>query len=195
MIMQEFEGRFPPTARELRRLPGVGPYTARALLAFAFEQDAAVVDTNVARVLARVAGRRLTPGEVQAAADAALPAGQAWAWNQAMLDVGAARCRPMAPRCPSCPLAPGCAWHASGRADPDPALGSAGVSVGQSRFDGSDRQGRGRLVAALRQGPVAAARVPAVMGWPDDADRALRVAATVVVDGLAVQDGGCYRPP
>ena len=103
MVMQEFGGRFPTTASELRRLPGVGPYTVRALLAFAFEDDAAVVDTNVARVLARVADRRLTLREVQAAADAALPAGEAWAWNQAMLDIGAALCRPVAPRCAACP--------------------------------------------------------------------------------------------
>ena len=189
------DGRFPPTASELRRLPGVGPYTVRALLAFAFEDDAAVVDTNVARVLARVADRRLTLREVQAAADAALPAGEAWAWNQAMLDIGAALCRPVAPRCTACPLAAGCAWRARGCRRPDPALGSAGVSGGQSRFDGSDRQGRGRLVAALRHGPVPAARVPTVMGWPDDAERAVRVAATLVVDGLAVVDGGRYRLP
>ena len=195
MVMQEGGGRFPETARELRRLPGVGPYTVRALLAFAFEADAAVVDTNVARVLARVAGRRLTLGEVQAAADAALPVGESWAWNQAMLDIGAALCRPVAPQCTACPLAAGCAWRAGGCADPDPALGSAGVSGGQSRFDGSDRQGRGRLVAALRHGPVPAARVPTVMGWPDDTERAVRVAATLVVDGLAVVDGGRYRLP
>ena len=195
MVMQEFDGRFPPTARELQQLPGVGPYTVRALLAFAFEDDAAVVDTNVARVLARVADRRLTPREVQAAADAALPAGEAWAWNQAMLDIGAALCRPLAPRCTACPLETACGWRAGGCADPDPALGSAGVSGGQSRFDGSDRQGRGRLVAALRHGPVPAARLPTVMGWPDDAHRAVRVAATLVVDGLAVVDGGRYRLP
>ena len=60
MIDTDLEGRFPDTLDGLRALPGVGPYTARAVLAFAFESDAAVVDTNVARVLARVAGGRLT---------------------------------------------------------------------------------------------------------------------------------------
>ena len=69
------------------------------------------------------------------------------------------------------------------------------MSGGQSRFDGSDRQGRGRLVAALRHGPVSVARVPTVMGWPDDAERAVRVAATLVVDGLAVVEGESYRLP
>ena len=62
-------GGFPTTLDGLLALPGVGPYTARAVLAFAFEADVAVVDTNIARVLARLHGRRLTPKQVQAAAD------------------------------------------------------------------------------------------------------------------------------
>jgi A/G-specific adenine glycosylase len=83
-----------------------------------------------------------------------------------------------------------------GRPDPDPAVGSAGVSGGQSRFEGSDRQGRGRLVDALRLAPVRRAEVPTVMGWPADAARAERVAATLVRDGLAVADNrGTYRLP
>ena len=64
----------PTRSEELRALPGVGPYTARAVLAFAFERDVAVVDTNIARVLARVAGERLTLRRVQAAGDALVPA-------------------------------------------------------------------------------------------------------------------------
>ena len=71
------------------------------------------------------------------------------------------------------------------------------MSGGQSRFDGSDRQGRGRLVTALRAGPVTAQRLAAVMGWPTDEERARRVAAGLVVDGLARCDGGdgSYRLP
>jgi A/G-specific adenine glycosylase len=67
------------------------------------------------------------------------------------------------------------------------------VSGGQSRFDGSDRQGRGRLVEALRAADVAAADVPAAMGWPHDAARAARVAATLVADGLIQQTEGRYH--
>ncbi|MEY2583375.1 MAG: A/G-specific adenine glycosylase, partial [Ilumatobacteraceae bacterium] len=62
-------GAFPCTLADLLQLPGVGQYTARAVLVFAFEQDAAVVDTNIARVLARVAGARLTARQAQEAAD------------------------------------------------------------------------------------------------------------------------------
>ncbi len=145
----------------------------------------AVVDTNVARVLARQAGRPLRPAEVQQAADALVPVGQGWAWNQAMLDLGAGVCRARGPQCGGCPVAASCAWR--GGPGPDPAVGSAGVSGGQSRFEGSDRQGRGRLVDALRRGPVA--DLAAAAGWPDDPARAARVADTLVADGLAVLDG------
>lgn len=96
-------GGFPTTLDGLLALPGWGS-TRHAVLAFAFEADAAVVDTNIARVHARVAGRRLTSGEVQRAADAALPRGQAWAWNQCLMDLGATVCRPQAPQCAECPL-------------------------------------------------------------------------------------------
>jgi len=182
------EHGFPDTLAGLLTLPGVGPYTARAVLAYAYEADAAVVDTNVARVLARFGGRRLTAKEAQAAADALAPTGEAWAWNQAIMDLGAQRCRPRTPRCDGCPLAPWCRWRCDGFPAPDPAVGSAHVSGGQSPFDGSDRQGRGRLVSALREAPVAPAALATVMGWPADPERAERVAATLVVDGLAVRD-------
>ncbi|MET0825453.1 MAG: A/G-specific adenine glycosylase, partial [Acidimicrobiales bacterium] len=152
VVVDEHDGRLPMDLPALVALPGIGPYTARAVLAFAGERDVAVVDTNVARVLARQAGRPLRLVEVQADADALVPSGQGWAWNQAMLDLGATVCRARAPDCGRCPIATSCAWR--GGAEPDPAVGSAGVSGRQSRFEGSDRQGRGRLVDALRHGPV-----------------------------------------
>src|SRR5690606_19747528 len=101
---------FPRDLDGLLALPGVGPYTARAILAFAFEADAAVVDTNIARVYARLAGRRLTAREVQATADSALPTGEAWTWNQCLMDLGATICRPAAPDCDGCPARRHCAW-------------------------------------------------------------------------------------
>jgi A/G-specific adenine glycosylase len=193
VVVERHAGQLPATLPELLDLPGIGPYTARAVLAFAFEHDAAVVDTNTARVLARWEGRRLTAREAQAAADAALPPGRAWAWNQAMLDLGAGVCTRRSPRCSSCPVERHCRWAAAGRPEPDPADGSAGVSGGQSRFEGSDRQGRGRLVEALRAREVPMAELATVMGWPDDEDRATRVAATLLRDGLASRDERAYR--
>ena len=188
-VVAQHGGHLPDDLAALQALPGIGPYTARAVLAFAFDSDeVGVLDTNAARVLARWAGRPMKRAEAQAMADAAVAPAAGWAWNQAMLDLGATRCRPRSPGCNECPVAAWCAWHIAGCPEPDPAVGSAGVSTGQSVFDGSDRQGRGRLVDALRSGPVPAADLPAVMGWPTDAERSTRVAATVVADGLARVD-------
>jgi len=196
VVVDRHGGALPSSLRELLALPGVGPYTARAVLAFAFEADVGVVDVNAARVHARLAGRPLRAREVQHRADAAVPPGRGWAWNQAVLDLGATVCRARQPACEACPLARWCAWRAArarSAAAPDPAEATSGVSRPQSRFDGSDRQGRGRLVAALRSAPVPVSRLAATMGWPDDEARARRVAATVVADRLAVLDGDLYR--
>ncbi|HCV34380.1 MAG TPA: A/G-specific adenine glycosylase, partial [Acidimicrobiaceae bacterium] len=73
MVVERHGGVVPFDLRSLLALPGVGPYTARAVLAFAHEADVAVVDTNVARVLARWMGRRLTSSEVQRLADSSVP--------------------------------------------------------------------------------------------------------------------------
>ncbi len=195
-VVARHGGQLPSTLPELLALPGVGPYTARAVLAFAWEQPAAVVDTNVARVLARaVAGHRLAPIAAQATADSLVPAQRSWAWNQAMLDLGARHCRSR-PSCSGCPLRTGlCAWSGAGAPDPDPARGSAGVSGRQPPFIGSDRQGRGRLVRALQTGPVALVELAEAAGWPGQTDRAARVAASLVADGLAVEAAGWLQLP
>jgi len=192
VITEQHAGRVPDSLTALRALPGVGAYTARAVLVFALEQDHGVVDTNAARVLARAfAGAALRPAAVQRLADALVPAGGAWAHNQAILDLGAMVCVARAPRCDQCPLAAGCAWRSAGLEAPDPATNSAGTSRPQSAFEGSDRQGRGRLLARLRTEDIDAASLAAAAGWPDEPARARRVAQTLVADGLAVWDGAC----
>jgi A/G-specific adenine glycosylase len=190
-------GTVPPSLEALLALPGVGPYTARAVLAFAFERDVAVVDTNAARVLARaVAGRSLGRVEVQRLADVLVPVGAGWGHNQAMLDLGAQHCSMRRPSCPLCPVAGVCAWAAAGHPEPDPAVGSAGTSGRQSAFAGSDRQGRGRLIAAVRLGPVSSGDLATVMGWPDEPDRAARVTRDLVGEGLVARrrDGAVELP-
>jgi A/G-specific adenine glycosylase len=196
-IVTDHGGHLPADLVGLLALPGIGPYTARAVLAFAFEAPVGVLDTNAARVLARgAAGRSLRPAEAQRLADALVPVGRSWAYNQAVLDLGATVCTARRPACGSCPLEPRCAWVRSGRSAADPARGSAGAPTRQTAFAGSDRQGRGRLVAALVVGPVAGVDVARVAGWPDDEDRARRVAMTLVADGLAAPDdlGGLRLP-
>jgi A/G-specific adenine glycosylase len=184
-------GSFPDDLEGLLALPGVGPYTARALLAFAFEHDAAVVDTNVARVYARVLGRTMRAREVQMIADAAAPRGEAWAWNQTIIELGAVLCRPSSPACGECPVSSRCAWR--GGPLPDPAVGSAGVSGRQARFDGSDRQARGALLRAAGRGPITVDRLAEACARP--ADDAQRLADALVGDGLLALDAGAYRLP
>jgi A/G-specific adenine glycosylase len=194
-IVEGHGGQLPRELGPLLALPGVGPYTARAVLAFAFEEDVGVLDTNAARVLARVGGQSLGPRRAQDAADAAVPRGRGWSWNQAMLDLGATVCVARSPRCGECPIRPMCAWAVAGHPDPDPSVGSAGVSGPQSRFEGSDRQGRGRLVAALRRAPVPVTAAAQVMGWSTEPDRAERVASGLVGEGLVVVVDGAYALP
>jgi A/G-specific adenine glycosylase len=194
-IADEYGGVVPCDLRALRRLPGVGGYTARAVLAFSFEVGEAVVDTNIARVLARLEGRPLSPSVAQATADRLVPQGEAWEWNTTMMDLGALVCTKAVPACGRCPLAGACAWATGGCRAPDPAGASAFVSRPQSRFEGSDRQGRGRLVAALRRKDVPWGEVPEVMGWDGDIERARRVALTLVDDGLALGDASGLRLP
>lgn len=183
-IAVEAAGAFPDTLDGLLALPGVGQYTARALLAFAFERPAAVVDTNIARVLARCAGRRLTAREAQAAADDALAVDHPWAWNQCVMDLGATVCTAGTPDCASCPLQRSCRWRGTG---PDPAAGSAGVSRRQGRFDGSDRQARGLLLRRLGDGAIPSADAAAVMQRDDEV--AARLVDDLVREGLVRRSG------
>jgi len=186
-IVDRHEGKVPDRLEDLQALPGIGPYTARAVLAFAFEQQVAVVDLNVRRVLSRaLAGRRLSAAEAQGLAERLVPAGRSWLWNQAMLEHGALCCTARAPRCGDCFMRSCCAWRRTGCAAPDP-----GAPLrSQGRFEGSDRQGRGRLVAALRRGGVAPHDLAAACGWPGDLARARRAADALVREGLATWGPG-----
>lgn len=189
VVVERHGGRLPDELAALLVLPGVGPYTARAVLAFAFERRVGVVDTNVGRVLARWTGGPLSPAMAQDLADDLVLSGQAWRWNQALMELGGAVCRRRRPDCAACPARAGCGWASAGLVPPDPADGSAGVGGGQAPFEGSDRQGRGRLVEAVCRAPVPHDDLPAVMGWPHDPERAARVAAELVADGLAMDTG------
>ena len=114
-------GRFPSTLEEIKRLKGVGDYTAAAIGSIAFDLPAAVVDGNVYRVLARHFGIdtpiNTTEGKkvFMAMAQSLLPPKEASAYNQAIMDFGAIQCTPQSPRCLLCPLAESCEALRSGR--------------------------------------------------------------------------------
>jgi A/G-specific adenine glycosylase len=191
-MVADHAGLVPNEDGALRALPGVGTYTARAVRTFAFGDDVAAVDTNGVRVLARgVAGAPVTLRQAMALGDQLVPAGQSWEFNQAMFDLGATVCTAARPDCVQCPLRRQCAWRRQGEpaAAADPWRLSP-TARRQSTFAGSDRQGRGRLLDALRCGDVRRSRLPGACGWPEDPARAARVAAAVVREGFAAWSGG-----
>lgn len=115
-------GGFPDDERELRTLPGIGDYTAAAIAAIAFGKRAIVVDSNVERVAARLAGiEHPTKQHLREVVDSITPAERAGDFAQAMMDLGATICRRREPRCRECPLASDCAAKASGRPEAFPA--------------------------------------------------------------------------
>jgi A/G-specific adenine glycosylase len=179
VIVNRFGGQVPVDLEDLSSLPGVGAYTARAIRAFAHEAPAAVVDTNIARVLARVMGESLSAAAAQRLADTWAEGADVWHWNQTIMELGALRCRPV-PRCSQCPIASECHWHRHGYPDPDPARATAGVSVPQARFEGSVRQARGRVLGAL----VAAAGDPVVLSDLAEVMGRNEATARDIVEGL-----------
>jgi A/G-specific adenine glycosylase len=115
-IVADHGGQVPSTIIELERLPGVGPYTARAVASIAFGARVGAVDTNVRRVLGRaIAGAAAADrprGWIQAVADASVDADRPGDWTHAVMDIGATLCRPRAPRCDACPLHAWCRFAA-----------------------------------------------------------------------------------
>jgi A/G-specific adenine glycosylase len=109
-VVAQHDGRVPDDADTIRRLPGIGRYTAGAVLSIAYRHDAAIVDTNAARVLARVFGlsTRGSKSRVQrrlwSVAEVVTPTGRADVFNQAIMDLGATVCRARQPDCPRCPV-------------------------------------------------------------------------------------------
>ena len=115
-------GGFPGTEAELRKLPGIGDYTAAAIAAIAFGRHAIVVDSNVERVAARLAGlEQPTKAQIRDVVAAMTPRQQAGDFAQALMDLGAAICCPRRPSCGDCPLRGDCLAFASGEPERYPA--------------------------------------------------------------------------
>jgi A/G-specific adenine glycosylase len=178
IVVERHGGRLPDEVETLEQLPGIGPYTARAVAALAFGRPFGPVDTNVRRVLSRALlgveparpGDRpaVRPAALQQLADAAVPAGRAGAWTHALMDLGAAVCRPGLPRCGECPVQPWCRFQAG---ELEGGVGKAGrrstraaaigvdaprrrrVSEPRAPFEATTRWLRGRLLARLCAAP------------------------------------------
>jgi len=183
-IVVRHSGEVPADYAQLRALPGVGDYTAAAVAAFAFRQRHAVLDTNVRRVLARAVSGLAEPSSAptmaeRRAASELLPddGERAATFGVALMELGALICRARVPQCDRCPVAHRCAWRQAGY--PPSALP---LRPGQ-RYEGTDRQARGAVLAILRAQPGPARLAQLRSAWPDavQLDRALD---GLVADGL-----------
>jgi A/G-specific adenine glycosylase len=153
-VVNERNGTFPTDPGELRKLPGIGTYTAGAIAAFAYERDVAFLDTNMRRVISRVVFGSESAPEAEAldAARSLVPPGCGWTWNQALIEFGALQCTARRPACIVCPLREEC--HAF------PTMQFAiGLKKSQARkskavpFEHTTRYYRGRIVETLRDLP------------------------------------------
>jgi A/G-specific adenine glycosylase len=175
-IVEDHGGRVPGTLDALVALPGVGPYTARAVLAFAFDRPVAPLDTNIRRVLDRALGPLPTaPKAFQSTADGFVPPDAAADWAHALMDLGATICVARVPRCDACPIRAGCRVGQSGAPI---ALESAGAPSKAPRpspaFPSTRRWLRGRILDRLRdatddawvafEDPIGTHPLPAVLG-------------------------------
>ena len=141
-VVTQFRGVMPRDLESLRGLKGIGPYTAAAVRAFAFECDDAAVDTNVRRVV-----ERLTLGVEEP--QALVPRGRGHDWNSALMDFGATICTSRAPKCAICPLKPNCASFPIEPAD----LKRTRPKAKAVPFEKTTRFARGRIIDRLRDLP------------------------------------------
>jgi A/G-specific adenine glycosylase len=195
LIVERHGGDVPEGEEDLLALPGVGDYTAAAIRAFAFGQRSIVLDTNIRRVISRnldgqaTAPGSITRGEWQRADDLWPRADAASArWSAAVMEFGALVCTARAPSCSDCPVIDTCAWTSAGQPADDSARR-------QPRYEGSDREVRGRLLQVLRDSDASVTHARLAKAWPD-AEQRERALAGLLADGLLVSDGrNRYRLP
>ena len=211
-VVEACGGRLPETAAELRKLPGVGPYTAAAVACFAFGERVAALDTNVHRVINRVVHGVHAPAraDVEPLADALLPPDDAVItpadWHQALMDVGATVCLARRPDCPRCPCRDQCAAASFLQPPGNAALARASIPYAprQSKFHGSARYFRGRIVDFLRAQPggsateeeiEAAVRAAEAASGAPSPRSARELIEALERDGLARRERGRVRLP
>lgn len=187
-IATEHDGVVPNSYDELVALPGIGDYTASAVVSFAFGGRATVLDTNVRRLIARAeSGIANCPTSVTRAervvADALVPDEDARAakWAVASMELGALVCTARSPQCEVCPIRDSCRWVIDGRPDNAPAR------RGQP-WKGTDRQCRGVIMDVVRNSPRGVKVQMALSAWPEP-DQASRCLESLLDDGLVHRRG------
>jgi A/G-specific adenine glycosylase len=184
----------PANYADLRTLPGVGDYTAAAILAFAFGERSVVLDVNVRRVLSRAFLGQAYPGSGISRVErelaerlAPLDPEASAAWAAASMELGALICTSANPQCTSCPVQHACAWHSEGRPQ------NAERPRGQAAFAGSDRQVRGAIMATLRDASTSRT-TEQLMPVDSDQEQYERALVSLLADGLVEKlKSGRYR--
>ena len=185
-LAEHFDDAAPADVETLLTLPGVGAYTARAVACFAYGARVPVVDTNVRRVVARAVHGRADAGNPSTTADLAdvsallpIQRSRAATFSAALMELGATVCTARAPSCDDCPL-PRCAWVAAGK---PPGTQTRRVQ----KFEGTDRQARGRLLDVLRDSHAPVERARLDLAWLTDPAQRDRALDSLLVDGLIEQ--------
>jgi len=196
-IVSEFDGEVPTGLDGLLSLPGVGDYTARAVATFAFGDPHPVVDTNVKRVIARALHGDAAAGHwsikvglsrVDEAIDRPISDEDYCRGQQALMELGALVCTAKAPSCEACPLKATCTWRLAGFP-----IDEAVLPRSQARYEGSDRQVRGLILALLRDEPTTHGLDRLEQLWPKT-PQLRKAVATLVADGLIQESDSADGP-
>ena len=192
IVVDEWAGELPSDVETLETLPGIGPYTARAVACFAFGIPVPVVDTNVKRVVARAADGDEAAGHWSTAfgltrvdeVTGQLDAEDYCTTQRGLMELGALVCTARSPRCDECPLAAQCQWRTMGYpANP------ATKPKTQAAYEGSDRQVRGIILGWLREHPEPLDLDGLEALWPRATQRR-RALESLLADGLIEQIDG-----
>ncbi len=174
MVVRTYHGKFPDNERELLALPGLGTYTARALLVFAYGQDVAMVDTNIRQIIVRYffSGNPQKERVIREAADTMVPPGKSWEWHQALMDFGALALK---------------------RTRPEPSAKKSGSVP----FAGSRRFIRGKIMDLLRERGRTGREVVRLMKTDHGSGETdvRSVIRDLIADGLAERKGNTLRLP
>lgn len=194
VVVEQWDGTLPRSREDLLSLPGIGPYTADAIIAFAYRERTTVLDVNVRRVLARIYGEAAPPTslkawEVERASHLVPDDGEAASqWNAAIMELGALICTARNPRCEQCPIAPHCAWLELGKPE-------AATPRKVQAFEGTHRQARGKVMRVLRtaHAPIGVEELRERSGLPEV--RFEPALTTLLADGLAAATPGGIQLP